>query len=698
MGGPIYVPPDAGGKPFAGRRGGRKRLGAVVAGVGGLLLLLGGIGLATRGGGEGFDAEPGPLAAALGETDWRFPADPVSGYRRLATPFRGRTAVDRVDLSRDGTLAVGLRLSGGEPWVLVWRGGRFAAHPFGESHGAVTAVGVDPEGVVHVGFSDGALARVSPAGVVAEDGVVADGYSIVGFAFDRASRRSALMLSGGEVRTGLRPLGRHSLHVVPMPPRARIREMIYTADGDLVVAGDAGALFVSTDEGWQERPLPTPGNVTALGLGAGGDLLVAQSNGHVFGGSGVTWDRLGQIAVAPVAVGAVPGRGVVVAASNGRIYATLGRDDFSEVPGYQAPGGFAAEDGRVRGHDVVLGGSDRLLVWDGQLFDSTAMAMPEGTVTAQGCAPVGPPPAAGTDLPTLFDCDEGRHAILGGGALVDVDAVRVAGRELRAVDVVRMLREAERRGAAWVAGEPWAPSPPGQLPAVERFVAEAGRWEPVAPFDLEQGEVLSVSAAPSGETWEVWAATRAGDVHLARVTAGTPPAFEVVATHAELSAPHGETFFPSTVEVHALGSGRALVVHDGWMGTRVGGAVEPLGLSDERPPAHPAFHRVRDGALVVEPGSVRLVGAEETVPWTVPPDADLGLATWARGMFDVAVREGEVLLRAEHAVLSCRDRGCRPVPLPSFAKPGGVTFSPDGRVVVFEPGGMVGIVEPRVDR
>jgi len=36
-----------------------------------------------------------------------------------------------------------------------------------------------------------------------EDGVVADGYSIVGFAFDQASRRSALMLSGGEVRTGL---------------------------------------------------------------------------------------------------------------------------------------------------------------------------------------------------------------------------------------------------------------------------------------------------------------------------------------------------------------------------------------------------------------------------------------------------------------------------------------------------------------
>lgn len=703
MGGPIYVPPDAAGNPFASRRdGGRRRLWAIA--IGGAVLLIGAAAavVATGGGGD-LDARPGPLTAALAQTDWRWSADPATGYRRLSTPFGADTTFDRIAANAEGTLAIAARLRGEEPWVLVWERGQWQGRPFPD-HDAVTALGVDPEGVVHVGFSDGALARVGTGGEVADEGVVASGYSIVGFAFDRESRRSALMLSGGEVRTGLRPLQRSALHTVPMPPRARIRTLAYSADGDLVVAGDAGAVFVSSDDGWQSGSLPTSGNVTALGLSGDGDLLVAQSNGHVFAGSGITWDRVGQISAAPVAVGELPEHGVVVASSNGRIYATLGRDDFSEVPGYQAPSSFVAQHGSVAGHNVILAGSDRLLVWDGELFESRSAAVPDGTLPGEGCEAVGPASLGIEGLPPFaFDCGEGRHAVVEGGDLADVEQLRLGDRAVAAVDFVRGAEQARRRGATWVAGEPWAPAPRGQLPAIQRWDAETGQWDLVAPFDVEEGDVLAVSAAVVGDAWEVWAVLRSGAVHFARVATDAtdaPPAFERVVEHVQLQAHYGDDFFPHSVELHALGSARALLVHDGWRATRVahGNAeVEPLALFDGVvPPASPRFHRVPGGVAVVSEDAIRLVGA--TAPatkWTVPGGESLLLRRYARSSFDAAVRENVVVLRTGRGLLRCRAGTCAPVELPAWARPTGVAFAPDGRVVVLEPGGLVGMIEPR---
>lgn len=649
------------------------------------------------------EERPGPLVADLQATDWRFPTDPHTGYQRLATPLRESTRFDRIAVGAEGRIAIGARLDETRPWVLVWHGGRWEGHAF-QGKEAITALALDPDGTVHVGFSDGSLARIGTAGEVVDEGVVESGYSIVGFAFDRGSKRSALMLSGGEVRTGLRPLRRELLHTVTMPPRARIRKLSYSSDGQLVVAGDAGALFVATEDGWREGSLPTPGNVTALGLDGDGDLLVAQANGHVFSGSGVTWDRLGQVSGNPVAVGGMPEHGVVVVTADGRIYGTLGRDDFSEMPGYRAPADVVVDDAQVAGHDVLIAARNRVLVWDGQLFDSTQASEGEGTVGNEGCVAVGPRSRGSDRVPqTVFDCGQGRHAVFTEGSLSDVEVIQVAGEVEPADDFASAVREARRRGAIWIGGRPWAPNARGNLPGIERWSYVQGEWQPVASVEPELGDVLDLSAVQASDGWELWATTQNGTAAMARIHPGRPAgevvALTPIADHGNMQELYGEDFFPGSVEIHALGEGRALVIHDGWRASVVSQGpegVQPLALFSEPPMFRARTVRIGDGILLVEGDRIRrITGGSPPEEWTVPDGVDLGLGAGDTGPFDVAARErdGEVLLRAAGGtLLRCRNAACETVPLPPWVRPVGVLYAPDGRVVVLEAGGLVGII------
>ena len=690
------MPSDARRRGGVGRGTLRRRI-VVGAIAGGLLLLSIAVAVALAGDDGGATRGPGPLVAALAETDWRFPADPETGYRRLTTPFRDAT-FDRVAVNEEGMVAWGMRM-GGRPWVIAWRGGEWRAHSF-LGHEAVTALGVDPEGVVHAGFSDGTLARITPDGTVETDGAL--GSSVIGFAFDAKTPRSALMVSGGEVRTGLRPLRRSRLHTVRMPERARIRAMVYSADGELVVAGDAGALFVATDDGWEEGSLPTSGNVSALGVRGDGDILVTQSNGHVFAGSGVTWDRVGQVSGAPVAVGWTQDRDVLVALPNGRIHATLGGDDFSEMPGWQAPPSFVASDAVVAGDNVIFAGSDRVVAWDGQRFDGAESAAPEGTVTTEGCRPV--MAGSGEGVPgSLFDCGGGVHATLGEGTLEAIEAIALGDGTVAAADLVRGVRDGQRRGAVWMGSRLLAGTPAGHPPAIHRLDVASGRWEPIATLDPDAGDVLSLSAAHVEGGFELWTATQSGTVFHATVsTDADAPEFAPVVDHARFQEGYGEAFHPASMRVHALGSGRALVLHDGWIATRVAAGVEPPGDVEllslfTEPPPRVRDHLEKGRVLFVEPHRIRVVAAEgPPVDWTVPPGLDLAVRAYSPATLDFAVRGGDVLLRAtDGRVARCRDARCDVVRLPAWVSAAGVLWSRDGRVVVAEPDGVVGIVEPR---
>lgn len=693
MQGQIYVPPDTTGDPFRADRVARRQRRIAIAGGGVVVLALVAIvvWLVTRR--EVGEAAPPPLVAKLTDTDWRWPAEPT-GHRRIGSILGPGTSFDRVAVNRAGVVAIGARRILGESVVIVWRDQRPRAFSLGRDNGAVTALGVDPEGVVHVGLGDGTLARIEPNDAVSNEGVVASGYSITGFAFDADSRRSALMLSGGEVRTGLRPLRRASLHTVRMPERARIRELVYSGDGDLVVAGDAGAVFVATEDGWEEQSLPTSGRVVALGVAADGEILAAQANGHVFVGSGV-WDRIGQITRAPIAVGEIPGKGVVVVAGDGRVFATLGRDDFSEMPGWDPPGGAAFTHAVVAGHDVMLASPERLLAFDGATFDSSKAF--EGALTH--CEIFGPPShGAPGVLPTVLRCGDGALATIEGSDLRRATHAGAPAAHIPAADFTRALEEATRRPWVWVGGELWAAKTAGELPALDRWDAATKQWQLAAPFALDEGPILAVAAAAAGDAWEVWTVSRSGDVRMGRVAPGgaSGPAFELVARHAQIAAHYGgDAFTPYSVQVYALGSGRAAVVHDRRVATRVAQGereVEPLAI--------PATSVMQIGAHVVA------IGDDEI--WRVPSiDAPRRLelprgfgvapaSAWEQSPFHGAARGDELVLRVgERAVLRCRGDRCEAVALPEASRVERVGYTADGRLVLDEAGGTVAIVEPR---
>jgi len=726
----IYVPPDTRGNPFESRGRGGSRRWLLLGGADAVVLGAGGAALALLGGGpRSFDPNPGPRAAALGETDFSFSRDRETGYRRLSTPFADAT-VDRAAVGPDGTVAVAVRVAS-EPWVLIWRNGRSREHAFEEGN-AVTALEVDPGGTVYVGFHDGTLARIGTADSVAREPAVEPGYSIVGFAFDRESRRSALMLSGGEVRTAMRPLRSDSLHTVTMPRRARVRVFGYDEDGTLFVGGDAGAVFASTDDGWDERTIPTSGRVTAFGNDADGELLAGQSNGHVFRASGASWDRIGQVSGSVSAVGELPEVGIVAATSNGRIWATLGREDLSEMPGFDPPGELAVNSAHVVGANVALAARDRLIVFDGsETFDSSSppVVYPDGTVEPsapegdpdlrralgavvgpESCRPVGPP-ALGRDRvpPTLFDCGDERFALLRGGALTVAESIEVGGHEVAVGDFAAALRDRGHAHHVWVGGELWAATDPNRgasLPQIDRWNAETGTWEVVVAVDVEEGPLLDMSVARSDGAWELWTLSHSDTVRFGRVEPGASQAeLEVVAEHDAFQEHYGGDWYPNRAEIVALGSERAVVLHDGRTASRVArgnDVVEPLHLPEpERYGGSYGWDPIRRGGKALLLGGTVL----DLSPMEPPLAVELGAASvparrrWPRfGLVAAATAPEDVVLIGRSAdrrvPLRCREGRCAVVELPDYAVPRGVTFTEDGRLVVIEMDGFVGIVEP----
>jgi len=702
----IYVPPDAQGDPFKAART-RSRSPLRLAALGGGVLALAAIGgaLVLRGGG-GFEGTPGPLVEALSGTDWRSSADPVTGYRLLGGPFSTEATVDRVAIGRDGTMAIALR-RGATSWVILWRGGRFLSRGIPEAYGT-TGLAVDPEGTVYVGFPNGSFARVSPSGEVAREGAVSGGYSVIGFAFDVDSNRSALMTAGGGVHTAMRPLRVGSLHAVDMPPRARIRSFGYSSDGELVVGGDAGALFVATADGWEDRTLPTSGQVTAIGLDGPGDVMVAQANGHVFRASGSTWKRIGQVTSSPVAVGETPEHEYVVVSADGRLWATLGRDDFSEMPGRETPASMAVTSAAVMGHDVVLSAGDRAQVFDGRLWDSTdATVVSPGDTVAMPCERIGAGLVPTDAAPVLlFECGVGRFARITGGELHAVEDVDFAGQRVRAADLARAIGEAEDRAGTWVRGELWAPTREGSLPAIERWDPAEGQWDLVAPLVLEEGPALAISAVSSAEMTEVWTLSRSDAVRMARIGPdASAPVFELVTTHERFQAHYGDSFFPWSASIEALGSGRALVVHDRHRLTRVAMGnddVEPLELFEDPDSTVAAVGRCASTALLVSGESAVEVSAlSPPRPWALP--AGIHPAAGALpGILPVHCAGATMIVRGSTeegaALLRCEDGRCERVPLPPWAAPVGLGSTEDGRLVVEEPRGAIAILEPRGGR
>jgi len=260
------------------------------------------------------DLRPPSLTAALLETDWDLPAR--DGIRRFAHALEAPTSL--VAIGRDGSLALA---SGERPdEVLVWRAGAWRAHVLEGARG-ITALAIDPEGRTHIGTRGGRIARVDTDGSLwTSEAPVSDGNTVVGFTFDPGSDRAGVMISGGEVFKGVRPMVPEALEAVAMPSGTRVRVMGIDADGELVVAGDAGAIYVSSSSGWDHRPTAVHRAVTVLGNDAIGRLLAAQQSGHVFAADGYDWEPLGEIGVAPVALGEHPTHGLVVLGVNGSVW------------------------------------------------------------------------------------------------------------------------------------------------------------------------------------------------------------------------------------------------------------------------------------------------------------------------------------------------------------------------------------------
>lgn len=710
---PIYIPPDARGEdPFRRDRKRSIRRGLIAGGslvlvagaVAGALVLFGSEGVSS------FDPEPGPLSEALRRTDWRLPRDRATGFRLLETALRPSQMIDGAAIGPDGTVVIATHEEpSAELWIVVWREGRWRRTAAGVGR-AVTRVTVDPEGNVWAAVEGRLLVdrRTGPAEVL--PGSVSSGYSVDAFAFDPRSQRSAVMLAGGRIRTGLRPLVPERLHEVTLPPRMRPRVMAYDDEGQLVLGGDAGAIAISGGEGWDEETLPTNGRVVAFGLAADGDLIAAQANGHVFRRSGSTWSRVGQLSSAPVAVGELPERGITAVTADARIWATLGRDEFSELPGYVPPQGFAgAFGGQIAGANVLAVSRERMLVYDaaGDPFDSSAddVARGGGTVGRLGCAPIGPA-SVGTGIPApLWRCDE-RIMRVHDGRLVDAPTVRVAGGDVQSSALANAL-ENQARSRTWLGDRLLQTGASLSGPAVMTLDPGSGMLRPWTQRPVEEGQLLSVAASGS----DLWTLPENGPLRHEAIAGGAPAGTSaIVATREQLFA-LGAGDETIGVLVRALGGGRALVMQRGAMRFHFAMAdvAAPGTLRAIDYPAGilhtPQVVQTGGRVLVVDLSRLfEITPDAQLLPWTLPAGARLERSMWRPIAFDTALgRDRAVVLLGSvpagreraSALLTCRNRSCSAQSLQSLGDVESVLAAEDGRLLLALSRGRIALEEPR---
>ncbi len=647
------------------------------------------------GGGEA--AGPGPLVAALRATDFRYPADPRTGYRRLSTPFAQNMTVTGAALGRDGTVAIALEDAAGRGEIVVWRAGRWRDAPTGTV--GVTSMAVGPGGDVYVGRRDDCFERLPRDGQAKTEGPVATGYPVVGFAFDERSKHAALALAGGEVRTALRPFTARSLRPVHMPPRVRIRVATFDAEGRLVVGGDAGALFVATDDGWDDHSLPSHGRVVALGQDQDGHVLVAEDDGSIFRMKGAVAEHVGQTPSAPVAVGAMPGRGVVVVTDDGRLFASGGGDHFAAVKGRRVPLHMHVHAAAILGHDVIVTSRDRVQVLDDAsdaVWDSTdaAVRAPAG-VAATGCHPVGPLPRgakAGEPAPMLLGCDDGSFAVLDAKGLTPVTHVKVGDASVPAGALAHALETARTPSPVWLGGRLVAPKPASESPGLRQWDPRSQSWDTLASFDPSLGSVAFLSGHATGDGLSLFAALRTDTVVHAVVgtSAAGPVTPTPVVSAADFATVYGAKFAPFGIGVHALGGGHALVEHrtfDGLVLSRIDVAAPHAATRVAVPNADP-----RD-LMVLEEGGRAFV-ASATGLWevsqsgapasiSVPGGVRFGSLSGEPFAAAPAGTDGLVLVGEEAddgsaVLLRCDAHRCRRVPLPAGTRVRG-TWLESGR-------------------
>ncbi|MEM9190420.1 MAG: hypothetical protein AAGF12_14640 [Myxococcota bacterium] len=625
----------------------RSRRPLVYAGAGAAGLLAVGIGFWLFGGGEREITGPEPLVADLVATDWLAPAERDSGYRRLATIFAGTVRFGGVALHDEGTLAFALESRAGHQVVVRSASGELRRYPFPTR---VTALGFSPEGELYIGLRSGVWAVRRTDGVV-ETSTVSSGNSVEGFAFDRDSRRSAVMVAGGGVFTALRPLQPGTLSPFVTPSNARIREVAFY-DGDLVLGGDGGAVLVHDGSDWTDRAVPGGGRVTSFGEERTGDLLVGLENGKIFRSVGIGWEPVDQIGAAVAAIGESVAFGLVAVGANGSIYARFEGDGLIEMPDYPLPDRGASDSAAIAGDNVAIALGPGLRVWDGSLFDtlSPEVREPAGIPDAS-CRPVAVPPL----LPIALRCDNGLHLFRDAG-LERVEEVSLGNLRVSAETLTEELASEE---IIVIDGQLYRLEGRDAL-GVEQFRDE---WSIGAETPAEEG-FLRMASGTSGR---IWTLSQNGTVR----TGEPAEQFELVSVgsvEAIVQTVHGPDVAPDAPEIAALGEhegvGRAVL--------RTGSAFALLSSDGAHSRLELPLTRVRllrvGTALVAvgaaEDGQIRLASLSPegtTADWSTPDSSFRAVGAVGSDAVLMTTLDG-----SEGRL--CRAEGCRPVSTPNCAR------------------------------
>lgn len=621
-----------------------------------VFLLLGVVFLALREGPKTF--EPAGIVDALSNTSWALPREP-SGLRRYGTQLGPEIGVSLVALGSDGRLAVALR--GDAARIVVWHAGQWRLHSIPETR-TVTALAIDPDNEVHVGMRDGRLARIATDGTVyADPAMVAGRNSVVGFAFDPNSPKSAIMVAGGELHTALRPFEPNGLNVVTMPP-ARIRIATYDPEGTLIVAGDSGATYASTASGWDDRPLANQGQAVAFGRDGHGKLLLALDNGYVFRADGRRWQIVGQVGSVPIAVGEIES-GVVVIASDGSTW-------------------IESDEGMTRSRPLVEGtvtagavvGDNSIAVANAQLVVRDSSGLWSGheiTAPPRGCTPVT------FDAPVLepmVRCGTELHAITAEGVEPREDPSDWN------IALIRATTESPHQLFRWTNDSLLAVE--GQGRAMVAPYSELKRlrantaWESLARVDDPVAPIRGL------DVWGdvVWVTTRSGSLMRGELSAD-PFVLTEAAAHESFVEIHAmERVDDIRVVAHEAG---ALVVHDTAAGIK-GTFVSPEGLRIVPLPPEVVFFRVADRALALTPLAIQRLTPNGLVDASVT-GLDESLALISRRTV-VRTRGDAFAFRIGDRLAQCKDDACRIVDTGIIR-----TFSPttDGDVVILDGEGML---------
>jgi len=726
--------------PFRAAREASVRRWAIAAAVTGAATLAVGALLVMSSGRHALrPALPAGIVAQLRAAPLQQPLDVATGYQRLGSVLPPGAEIEAAALAEDGTLALVSMVPSARAQraLLVLRGGVLSARRLETSRASLLAF--TPENELYIGFDDGQLATLAPG---ADASALADAArgaapasTVTGIAFDRATKKTAVVFAGGEVWSALRPFQPGALRAVTIPPNARVRHAAFTRDSELVLAGDSGQVFVSRSDAWDAIPLATSGSVVALASDLAGDLLVAQSNGALFRYEG-GWDSLGQAPAMPIGIGELGALGVVVVLADGRVLGASASHTPTAVTGYVPRG--AAISGQIAGLHALVLSRERLVV--AQLGEAPLSWSSDAAIDAPGFATASGPRAVlamprhcrvvddavrdalGPPLPML-SCD-GAPMTLAAAGMRPAAPMQVAGRALPASEWLRLLR-ADRDVAA-VGGQLLRAHHEDEPPALLAFRPETLGYTPLLALPPEEGAIVGWSAAAgAGDTLELVTTSVSGSVRFARVpprAAGaatdTPPRAAGAVTDAPSLIASVAAFHALRLEQRrafpvALGDGHIVFAYPRYptLVARLDAAaperLEPVPVLPDPPAVRdadsadgPALFAAGGAAWLARPGLLERIGATgdgvrmaEGV--TLALTAGTTLADARGTLHALASRTAPASPTAGDTdamfVLSCDATRCRERALPAGVRPTGLFVADDGRLGAVDTDGSVGV-------